>query len=1100
MWKTYGRFIINVILIYMICFLILLPKSVQAASGQVSRIGEVNRYATAAKSATTNWTSNKNVVLVCGEVYADAVSGVTLARKLDAPILLTTSKKLNSYTKSALDTLKPQNIYIIGGTSCVSQDIRDELKNYGYNLIELSGKNRYETNISVANELVKLGISPEDVMLVSGAGFSDALSAAPIAAAKGQILLLGSNDVDSMAPVLNFIKINNSSTTVIGTQYVLNDDIYNKIGAVKRVNGGTNRFKTNLNMLNEYQDILKNDKLFIANAGGEDFPDPLIASSLAGKWSSPLVLIDGENSQSTDEALNYIKSKATNLTDLNAIGGKNVISDNIISEINDVISHDTISITTNGLNQIKVTFNTEVNRETSESLGNYQINGIDLTSDMSSASLQDDNKTILITLANPFSQYKNVIFTVKSTVLDKNLNVLTPKKIEKEINFLDTTTPKIQSLTLYGNNKLILEFSEPIRISTDNLSSIKINDISIVGLGLNTSISTFYGKSGVWSNKVALYFDTPLKEGVNIFKISQGISGKGFDNAAGFPIEETFINFNVNSLKDNPQITEANYTTDGSIYITYNKSMDTKTALNINNYKINGNVITTSFIDFCPGSNDNTVEIRGINSLLNIGSNIVSISDNVKDAYGNNICDNSNTSFEVEDNTVKPQITQFKMLDSQTIIIKFNKYVMNIYATNKSNYKLLDSDGTDITYKIDKITPATGLSNDNTNTYNIKFTKDNALSDLNYTLSIKNIIDTNLKPNVMDDYTVTFNGIDDLNPKVTAIVQKQDDPHKIVVFFNEAMDVNSLKNSSNYYFVDGTGDTEALPYNAVITPGEDNTYVIIKFPSNYILNYGTSENNVLKIGVEYVKDTSLNTLSGIAYVDNISRDYSTGPSLVLNTVKFFYNGDDLKVQFILTSDLENLNLNDFKVAGMTPDGATISGKKVILTFTNGIQDNAKINTIKSDGVNALLTIKNPYSTDIAGRTLKEGSDKVYSMLLPPRIDSSLWSANSIQGNNSVTIAFDEDIDDTIYGLYYDDFIFTNESTGGKLSPTSVSVNGKNVTYKFEDASIKSGDRIDIHAALSPTDINIQSKKDASGENYVYIPSKYDLRIRTVISN
>ncbi|OAA91922.1 cell wall-binding repeat-containing protein [Clostridium ljungdahlii] len=1098
MWKTYERFIINSIFLFLICFLILIPESVHAASGQVSRIGEINRYATAAKSATTNWTSSKNVVLVCSEIYADAVSGVTLARKLDAPILLTTSNLLNLYTKSALDTLKPQNIYIIGGTSCVSQNIRNELKSYGYNLIELSGNNRYETNISVANELVKLGVNALNVMLVSGTGFSDALSAAPIAAAKGQILLLGSNDDDSMAPVLNFIKSNNSNATVIGTQNVLNENMYNKIGAVKRVNGGANRFETNLNMLNEYQDILKNDKLFIANAAGEDFPDPLIASSLAGKWSSPLVLVDGDNSPSTEEALNYIKNKVTNLTDLNAIGGKNVISDNIISKINNAISNDIVSVTTNGLNQIKITFNTEVNKETAESVGNYQIDGIDLTPNISSASLQDDNKTVLVTLANPYSQYRNAIFTVKSTVLDKNLNVIT-SNVEKEITFLDTTTPKVQSFTLYGNNKLILEFSEPIRISTDNLSSMKINGQSIMGLGLNTSLSTFYEKSEVWSMGVVLYFDIPLKEGVNTFKISRGISGEEFDNAAGFPIEETSINFDVNSLDGNPQIAEANYTTDGIIYITYNRSMDTKTALNINNYKINGNALTSSFINFCQGSNDKTVEIKVLNSLLNIGSNILSISDNVKDAYGNNICNGSNASFQIEDSTVKPQITQFEILDSQTINIKFNQYVMNIYATNKSNYKLLDSDGTDISYKIDEILPATGVNNDNTNTYTMKFTKDNALTGLNYTLSIKNIIDTNLKPNVMDDYTVTFNGIDNIDPKVTAIVQKSDNPQEIVIFFNEPMDIDSLKNSLNYYFVDGTGDTEALPYNTVITPGEDNTYVLIKFPSNYILSYGTSENNVLKVGVEYVKDKSLNTLSGIAYVDNISRDYSTGPSLVLNTVKIFYDGDDLKVQFILTSDLDNLNLNDFKIAGMTPDGGTISGRKVILTFASGIQDNVKINTVKSAGVNALLTIENPISKDIAGRTLKEGSDNVYSMQLPPRTDSSLWFASSAKGTNSVTIAFDEDIDDSIYGLYYDDFIFTNESTGGKLNPTSVSVNGKNVTYKFEDGSIKSGDKIDIHAALSPADVNIRSKKDASGENSVYIPSEYDLRIRTVIS-
>ncbi|MEY8764959.1 MULTISPECIES: cell wall-binding repeat-containing protein, partial [Clostridium] len=72
--------------------------------------------------------------------------------------------------------------------------MRTQLRNSNYNLVELSGKNRYETNAAVAGELVNLGVDPSDVMMVGGSGFSDALSAAPAAAAKGQILLLASND------------------------------------------------------------------------------------------------------------------------------------------------------------------------------------------------------------------------------------------------------------------------------------------------------------------------------------------------------------------------------------------------------------------------------------------------------------------------------------------------------------------------------------------------------------------------------------------------------------------------------------------------------------------------------------------------------------------------------------------------------------------------------------------------------------------------------------------------------------------------------------------------------------------------------------------
>lgn len=1069
-------------------------SSVKASNGQAIRIGEVDRYATAAKNATTNWTTSDNVILVSGEVYADAVSGVPLAKKLDAPMILTTPGTLNTYAKTAIDTLKPKNIYIIGGNGSVSQSIRDQLRNLGYNLIELAGNDRYETNAAVADELVKLGVSPANVMVVSGEGFADALSAAPIAASMGQILLLGSNDNNSVAPILNFVKNSNSQTTVIGTNYVINDDIYKKLNAVKRINGGSDRFETNLNILNSYSSVLKNDKLFVANASGDGFADALIGSASAGKWLSPLVLVGKEDEQATSEALDYIKNTASSSTVLNVIGGTGVISDNLLSKLNSIIlSKDDISVTPNGLNQIKIVFNTEMNRETAECVQNYQVDGVNLDTNLASAVLQDDKRTVLITFANPYTQFKNVVFTIKDSILDKDLNGIF--RVDKNITFLDTELPKVQSLNVYGNNKIVIKFSEPIRISYNDFTSMKINDQSILGYGLDTSISTFYEKSGIWADGVMLYFNTPIKSGLNKFSISQGISGVKFDNAAGFPLQQTSVNFNVDSTNDSPIISSADYDSEGNLYITYNKVMDTKTALDINNYKINERSINPSYIGFAEGSNDKIVKISGVNNLI-VGTNSIRVSDNVKDAYGNSIGDLNSISFNVEDNSMKPRIEELKMLDSQTIHLKFNKYVVNTYAVNKSNYELIDSNGMNITYKINDIVPSNGV-NQNTNAYDIKFTKDNALTDSKYTIIIKNIIDTNIRPNVMDDYNATFSGVDDIAPKVTAIVQKAYDPQEVVIFFSKTMDHVSLQDISNYYFVDGLGDNNALPYNAVVTPCNNDNCVIIRFPSNYILKYGNDENHVVKIGVENVKDKALNVLAGKVYFDSISTDYTGGPSLLKNTVKFFNDGDDLKVQFTLTSALDNLNISDFKVAGMIPDSGTISDKNVILDFTNVFQNNVKINAIKQAGVDATLTIENPSSTDIAGRVLKAGSDKVYSMMLSPRTDSNLWLAGSDSGNNYVKIVFDEDIDDGITGLYYDDFVFTNERTGGKIDPVSVAVDGKNVVYKFPDGSIESGDKIDIHVALSSKDINIRSKKDANGENAVYIPSTYDLRIRTI---
>ncbi len=313
----------------------------KASEEFVTRVSGANRYATAAKVATANWTTSYNVVLVSGEGYADAISASSLAKKLNAPILLTSSDTLSSDTQTALDTLKPTNIYVVGGTASISQIIRDGLKSK-YTLTELSGPDRYETNLAVAKELVKLGVSASDVMVVGGEGFADALSVAPIAAAKGQILLLANNNQTSMQPVINFVKNNKSTVTIVGTRYIISNSIKDAFGeSTTRVDGGSDRFDTNLKVLTAFNSDLKNNKLYVANASPSTpdnlYADALVASVLAGKYAAPLVLVDKYGSTATYNAMHYIRNIASSDTYVQIVGGTEVVTDYTFDAIEDII-------------------------------------------------------------------------------------------------------------------------------------------------------------------------------------------------------------------------------------------------------------------------------------------------------------------------------------------------------------------------------------------------------------------------------------------------------------------------------------------------------------------------------------------------------------------------------------------------------------------------------------------------------------------------------------------------------------------------------------------------------------------------------------------
>ncbi|MBV7272644.1 cell wall-binding repeat-containing protein [Clostridium sp. PL3] len=1078
---------------------------VKAAGGNVARVGEADRYATAAKVATTNWSSPKDVVLVCGEGYADAVSASVLAKQLDAPILLTNANALNGNAKNALDTLKPENVYVIGGYASISKSIRSTLTNSGYNVIELSGKNRYETNAAVANKLVELGVKADNVMLVSGEGFSDALSVAPVAAAKGQILLLGSNSSSEMKSVFDFVKANNSKVTVIGTNYAVNDTIYNKLGAVGRVNGGANRFETNINVLNAFQSDLKTDKIFVANASKDGYADALIASSLAGKWASNLVLVDGENDSATSDAVSYIKGKMSDTTDLTVIGGTGVVSDNVISRIKKTNVEPTTpdsatvkSITTVGLNQIKITFNIALDKDTAELLSNYEIDGTKLGSTYAtnaSATLQDDKRSVVITLSEPYDQFKNVDFKVKNGILDESTAKII-SEYEQKITFSDVDKPTVTSVTAKGGNKLVIRFSEPIRIQKGDLNLLKINRQSILNFSLNKTETTLLDSSGDWADGVELYFDTALPEGNNTITFPDGNANQNYDNAAQIPMKTSISTFTIVPSNGLPKVKSAYSPNSDTLYVTYDRAMDKQTALEDSNYKLNGKIIAVdpSDMSFDEGSNDTVVKIKGAGEYIKQGENTLVVKDGVTDSYGYSI-EESSITFDVEQNTAKPQITSATMIDSRTIRIKFNKPVSNGSATNKSNYKLVDnSDSEDITYKIDSIGGVSSVNGDNRDTYDLRFSSSDALKGTNYTITVKNVYDTNTPPNVMDTYTTTMDGTSG-KVEITSVVRKSGSDRDVVVFFNKAMNESSISNLDNYFFIDGTGDTRKMPPNATAIPASDDRSVTLTFSSSYTIGDGTTDRYIRKIGVANVEDQEGNVLDSVAYTSDISKDLSGGPSVVDDTGKLVYDGNNIVVTFTLTDPLDVLVSSDFKVDGQSADSSVIDGKTVTLTFKGGIDKNSKIDTIRSAGARTTISVSGTASCDVAGRKIRTGS---YTLLLPPTTDPTTWVADSSKG--TVSLKFNQDIDKDLISSYYDDFIFTNERTGNKLNVTGVTVkDDRNIVYTFSSGSIQSGDTIDVRANDNLANINIRGKEYGNGNYAVFSPSRDDLSTRTVVA-
>lgn len=162
------------------------PTSVDAeliASGRtVQRIGVAgDATATAAAIARTIGTPDGTIVLVNEERFADAIAASSLAAQRGWPILLTKSSKIAQPTVDAWRAIGARRTVIVGGTAVVA----DNVARFAPGSTRLAGANRFETSAAAVNEALRLGARRDHVLVVTGAGFADAISSGALAARLG---------------------------------------------------------------------------------------------------------------------------------------------------------------------------------------------------------------------------------------------------------------------------------------------------------------------------------------------------------------------------------------------------------------------------------------------------------------------------------------------------------------------------------------------------------------------------------------------------------------------------------------------------------------------------------------------------------------------------------------------------------------------------------------------------------------------------------------------------------------------------------------------------------------------------------------------------
>ncbi|MBQ9869721.1 MAG: leucine-rich repeat protein [Ruminococcus sp.] len=306
----------------------------------IQRLAGDNRYATAAEIAKKAYPSGaETVVLASGMTYADALVGVPLASKLNAPILLAAKDSLPRETTNALEKLGAKKVIILGGKGAVSESVETTLKNQGITTERYEGGTRFGTAAAIAE---KLNENPTDVFFVYYNGFPDALSASTAAALKNAPIIYLTTDGDMNADTAAYLaKLKKAGSVknayIIGGTGVITDNMLKKVGTAlgvtpKRLDG-KDRYETCVAVNNEFKSLLSGKSTCVAT--GADYPDALAGGVFAAIQKAPLFLINGKAQTLilSDKQKAYLKTLTPNM--MYVLGGIGVVPDSHVKTVAD---------------------------------------------------------------------------------------------------------------------------------------------------------------------------------------------------------------------------------------------------------------------------------------------------------------------------------------------------------------------------------------------------------------------------------------------------------------------------------------------------------------------------------------------------------------------------------------------------------------------------------------------------------------------------------------------------------------------------------------------------------------------------------------------
>lgn len=277
--------------------------------------------------------SSHYAVLTTGEGYWDALSASGLAGKLQAPVLLTQAGTLSKQTRSELQRLGVQKIYMCGGVQALSANVERELESLGISVQRIAGRSASDTANDIAQQLEPT----DEAFLATSWGYEDALSVAPYNYANKKPLFLtdyttGLLDENTLATMKakGVKRIHIVGGTAVVPKAV-EDQLREQGIQLDRIAGET-AYDTSIALA----DFLMKRGMKANNAGvatGWGFADALSGATLCGKNNAIMLLADASNMRAVHDVIAPNKSDITNAY---IFGGEKVVASTVYEAISEL--------------------------------------------------------------------------------------------------------------------------------------------------------------------------------------------------------------------------------------------------------------------------------------------------------------------------------------------------------------------------------------------------------------------------------------------------------------------------------------------------------------------------------------------------------------------------------------------------------------------------------------------------------------------------------------------------------------------------------------------------------------------------------------------